>query len=138
MFAEESSLDIHLTLDEKLSMLHGACNAPLNLGQAGYNPGIPHLGIPELRLADGPAGVRVSASCTVMSAPVSLAATFDPDLAFQYGMVIGREGQALGQDVLLSPMINLVRVPYAGRNFETMGEDPFLTSAIMHQEVSGI
>jgi len=141
--SEASDVDVDalidaMTLDEKLSMLHGDRNDPLDLGQAGYNPGVARLGIPELRLADGPAGVRVSASATAMSAPVSLAATFDPDLAFQYGQVIGHEGRALGQDVLLSPMVNLVRVPYAGRNFETMGEDPYLANQIMGQEVSGI
>lgn len=140
--AEASSVDIdaliaQMTLDEKLSMLHGASD-PNSLGQAGYVPGVPRLGIPELRLSDGPAGVRVTASATAMSAPVSLAATFDPELAYQFGQVIGREGRALGQDVLLSPMVNLVRVPYAGRNFETMGEDPFLANQIMHKEVSGI
>jgi beta-glucosidase len=134
---EIEALIAQMTLDEKLSMLHGA-EDPNELGQAGYIPGVPRLGIPELRLADGPAGVHVRAPATAMPAPVSLAATFDPDLAYQFGQVIGREGRALGQDVLLSPMVNLVRVPYAGRNFETMGEDPFLANLIMHQEVNGI
>lgn len=139
---QASNVDIdelinQMTLDEKLAMLHGATD-PNSLGQAGYVPGVPRLGIPELRLSDGPAGVRVTASATAMSAPVSLAATFDPELAYSFGQVIGREGRALGQDILLSPMVNLVRVPYAGRNFETMGEDPFLANQIMHQEVSGI
>jgi len=134
---EIEALIAQMTLDEKLSMLHGAQD-PNSLGQAGYIPGVPRLGIPELRLADGPAGVRARAPATAMPAPVSLASTFDPDLAYQFGQVIGREGRALGQDVQLSPMVNLVRVPYAGRNFETMGEDPFLANLIMHQEVSGI
>jgi beta-glucosidase len=134
---EIEALIAQMTLDEKLSMLHGA-EDPSSLGQAGYIPGVPRLGIPELRLADGPAGVHVRAPATAMPAPVSLASTFDPELAYQFGQVLGREGRALGQDVMLSPMVNLVRVPYAGRNFETMGEDPFLAQRIMHQQINGI
>ncbi|MBJ3811628.1 glycoside hydrolase family 3 protein [Streptomyces flavofungini] len=126
-----------LTLDEKISLLHGAAD-PERLGQAGYLPGVPRFGIPELRLADGPAGVRVDAPATALPAPVLLAAAFDPELARRYGRVIGREGRALGQDVLLSPMVNLVRTPYAGRNFETFGEDPLLAADLVAHEITGI
>src|SRR5947208_7584253 len=112
-----------LTLDEKISLLHGATDAK-SLGQAGYVPPVERLGIPRLRLADGPAGVPVTRHATALPAPVLLASAFDPDLARRYGQVIGREGRALGQDVLLSPMVNLIRTPYAGRNFETFSEDP--------------
>lgn len=126
-----------LTLGEKISLLHGAPD-PGPLGQAGYVPGVPRLGIPPLRLADGPAGVRVTRHATALPAPVLLASAFDPDLARRYGRVIGREGRALGQDVLLSPMVNLVRTPYAGRNFETFGEDPLLSSDLVAAEVRGI
>ncbi|GAA2284938.1 glycosyl hydrolase [Streptomyces ruber] len=126
-----------LTLAEKISLLHGATD-PAPLGQAGYVPGVPRLGIPPLRLADGPAGVRVTRHATALPAPVLLAAAFDPDLARRYGRVIGREGRALGQDVLLSPMVNLVRTPYAGRNFETFGEDPLLSGDLVAAEIRGI
>ncbi|WP_320777464.1 beta-glucosidase family protein [Streptomyces sp. CRN 30] len=126
-----------LTLDEKISLLHGATD-PHPLGQAGYVPGVPRLGIPPLRLADGPAGVRVTRPATALPAPVLLASAFDPDLARRYGRVIGREGRALGQDVLLSPMVNLVRTPYAGRNFETFGEDPLLSADLVAAEIRGI
>ncbi|WP_406859550.1 beta-glucosidase [Streptomyces sp. HUAS MG47] len=126
-----------LTLDEKISLLHGAGD-PKSLGQAGYVPGVPRLGIPELRLADGPAGVRVRANATALPAPVMLAAAFDPALARAYGRVIGREGRALGQDVLLSPMVNLIRTPYAGRNFETFSEDPLLSADLVAEEIGGI
>ncbi|WOX25660.1 beta-glucosidase family protein [Streptomyces solicathayae] len=126
-----------LTLDEKISLLHGARD-PNGLGQAGYVPGVPRLGIPELRLADGPAGVRVRKTATALPAPVMLAAAFDPGLARAYGRVIGREGRALGQDVLLSPMVNLIRTPYAGRNFETFSEDPLLSADLVAEEVRGI
>ncbi|AWZ17419.1 glycoside hydrolase family 3 protein [Streptomyces sp. ICC1] len=126
-----------LTLEEKTVLLHGAPD-PAPLGQAGYVPGIPRLGIPALRLADGPAGVRVAKPATALPAPVLLASAFDPALAREYGRVIGREGRALGQDVLLSPMVNLIRTPYAGRNFETFSEDPKLTADLVAEVVRGI
>ncbi|MET9678239.1 glycoside hydrolase family 3 C-terminal domain-containing protein [Streptomyces sp. NPDC006482] len=126
-----------LTLDEKVSLLHGAAD-PARLGQAGYVPGVPRLGIPALRLVDGPAGIRVRRTATALPAPVMLAAAFDPGLARAYGRVIGREGRALGQDVLLSPMANLIRTPYAGRNFETFSEDPLLTADLVAEEIRGI
>lgn len=126
-----------LTLDEKTAMLHGGPD-PAPLGQAGYLPGVPRLGIPALRLADGPAGVRVAKPATALPAPVLLASAFDPALAREYGRVIGREGRALGQDVLLSPMANLIRTPYAGRNFETFAEDPRLTADLVAEVVRGI
>ncbi|MBD0742465.1 beta-glucosidase [Streptomyces sp. CBMA152] len=126
-----------LTLDEKLTLLHGA-DDPHSLGQAGYLPGVPRLGIPPLRLADGPAGVRVARHATALPAPVMLASAFDPALAREYGEVIGREGRALGQDVLLSPMVNRIRTPYAGRNFETFSEDPLLAADLVAEEVRGI
>ncbi|MFF7985659.1 beta-glucosidase [Streptomyces sp. NPDC007901] len=126
-----------LTLDEKISLLHGATD-PGSLGQAGYVPGVPRLNIPPLRLADGPAGVRITEHATALPAPVLLASAFDPELARRYGQVIGREGRALGQDVLLSPMVNLIRTPYAGRNFETFSEDPLLASDLVAAEIRGI
>jgi beta-glucosidase len=126
-----------LTLDEKISLLHGATD-PNSLGQAGYIPGVPRLKIPPLRLTDGPAGVRVTAHATALPAPVLLASAFDPELARRYGQVVGREGRALGQDVLLSPMVNLIRTPYAGRNFETLSEDPKLAGDLVAAEIRGI
>ncbi|WP_330329279.1 glycoside hydrolase family 3 C-terminal domain-containing protein [Streptomyces sp. NBC_00536] len=126
-----------LTLDEKTALLHGAVD-PAPLGQAGYVPGVPRLGIPPLRLADGPAGVRVGRPATALPAPVMLASAFDPALARAYGRTLGREGRALGQDVLLSPMANLIRAPYAGRNFETFAEDPKLTADVVAEVVRGI
>ncbi|MGW1764304.1 beta-glucosidase [Streptomyces sp. NPDC002073] len=126
-----------LALDEKIRLLHGDRD-PAPLGQAGYVPGVPRLAIPPLRLADGPAGVRVAKPATALPAPVLLASAFDPALAREYGRVIGREGRALGQDVLLSPMVNLIRTPYAGRNFETFSEDPKLTADLVAEMIRGI
>ncbi|MFL6073607.1 MAG: glycoside hydrolase family 3 C-terminal domain-containing protein [Mycobacteriales bacterium] len=126
-----------MTLDEEVSFVHGAPD-PASLGQAGYIPGVARLGIPPLRLTDGPAGVRVTHPSTAMPAPVALASTFDPALARRYGQVIGRDGRALGLDVLLSPMVNTIRVPYGGRNFETFSEDPLVSGNTVAWEVGGI
>lgn len=138
--AQETDIDALLeamTLEEKLTLLHGAQD-PTGKAGAGYVPGIERLGIPALRLADGPAGIRTAEPATALPAPVMLAATFDPDLARRYGAVIGQEGRARDQDVLLSPMVNIVRVPHAGRNFETFSEDPLLSARIVAAEIEGI
>jgi beta-glucosidase len=126
-----------MTLDEKIAMLHGATD-PERYGQAGYLPGVPRLGVPPLRLTDGPAGVRTSQPATALPAPVSLASTFSPALAKQYGQIIGRDGRARHQNVILAPMVNTVRVPQGGRNFETLGEDPCLAGRIVAAEIEGI
>jgi beta-glucosidase len=126
-----------LTPEEKLSLLSGSRD-PRNLGQAGYLPGVPRLGIPELRLTDGPAGIRVALPATALPAPVALASTFSTGLARRYGQTLGREGRALQQDILLSPMTNIVRVPQGGRNFETFGEDPLLAATIVGEEIRGM
>ncbi|WP_328924537.1 glycoside hydrolase family 3 C-terminal domain-containing protein [Streptomyces sp. NBC_00190] len=135
--ARVDSLIERLTLDEKTALLHGGRD-PASLGQSGYLPGVPRLGIPALRLADGPVGVRVTRPATALPAPVLLASAFDPALAREYGRVIGREGRALGQDVLLSPRANLIRTPYAGRNFEAFAEEPRLTADLVGEMVRGI
>jgi len=133
-----------MTLDEKISMLRGGFpgvtppNDPNSVGQAGFLPGIPRLGIPPLRFTDGPAGARITPPTTALPAPVSLAATFSTDFARQYGKVLGRDAQANNLDVVFAPMINLVRVPQAGRDFETLGEDPFLMSRIVVPEMRAI
>jgi len=126
-----------MTLDEKLSLLYGAQDRS-GLGEAGYIPGVPRLGVPPLRLSDGPAGLRTSLPATALPAPVALAASFDPTLARRFGQILGREGRARQQDVLLAPMVNIVRVPQAGRNFETFSEDPLLSARMVAEEVRGI
>lgn len=126
-----------MTLDEKIGMVTSRPD-PATLGEAGYVPGVPRLGIPELRLADGPAGVRVNAHATAMPAPIAMASTFDRSLAAEYGRTMGRDGRALGVDVLLAPMTNIIRVPQAGRNFETLSEDPYLSSRMVTSEIRGI
>jgi beta-glucosidase len=108
------------------------------VGQAGVNNGVKTLGIPPLRQTDGPAGVRLSHQETGLPAPVGLTATFDRDAANAYGIVIGREGRATNQDVLYAPMINQVAFPTAGRNFETLGEDPYLAGELVAGETVGV
>ncbi len=132
-----------LTLDEKVALLHGAEDPLTAIGSpaqrgAGYLPGVPRLGIPPLRLTDGPAGIRTGLPATAMPAPMALAASFDVDLARRFGAVLGREARANNQDVVLGPMVDIARVPVAGRNFETLSEDPLLAGRIAAAEVAGI
>src|SRR5258708_2803922 len=114
-----------------------------SLGQAGPGPrapsrGGPGLGTPPVRMTDGPAGVRLRHVETAMPAPVGLAAAFDPAAANSYGRAVGLAGRATNQDVWLGPMINEVNYLTAGRNFETLGEDPYLASRLVAQEVRGV
>jgi beta-glucosidase len=127
------ALIARMTLEERIQMLHGANRR----GFIGYVPAIPRLGIPELALTDGPAGVRHGPG-TAFPAPVALAATWDRALAQEYGAALGAETKAKGQNILLGPMVNIVRVPEGGRNFETFGEDPYLTAQIASAEIRGI
>jgi beta-glucosidase len=138
-----------MTLDEKLGMVKGWPGAgapPPEDGRrvnVGFIPGVARLGIPSLTFTDGPAGVRMVSpppelETTAMPAPVALAATFGSALAHDYGTVLGREARARDQDVIFAPMANIVRVPQAGRNFETLGEDPLLMSRLIAAETRGI
>lgn len=126
-----------MTLSEKLTLLHGT-EDPSGAVGAGYIPGIPRLDIPPLRFTDGPAGIRTSEPATALPVPLLRGATFSPDLARRCGQVLAREGRARGRDVLLAPMVNIIRVPEAGRNFESFSEDPYVTSRLAAQEVRGI
>ena len=126
-----------MTLDEEATILEGV-SAPAGVRSAGYVLGVPRLGIPAQMLSDGPAGVRDGAPATALPAPVSLASTFDPGVAQQYGALMGDEAARRGYEALYSPMINIVRIPEGGRDFETLGEDPTLTGQIGTAEVKGI
>ncbi|MDB1090303.1 glycoside hydrolase family 3 C-terminal domain-containing protein [Streptomyces sp. ACA25] len=130
-----------MTLDEKLTFLHwttGPEGAPPVKG-VGYLPGVPRLGIPPMQASDGPVGIRLNGGrATAMPSPVALAASFDDGLATEYGKVLGREGRAFGQDVVLAPMVNNIRVPYGGRNFETFSEDPLVSARMAAAQVRGI
>jgi beta-glucosidase len=133
-----------MSLPEEISMVHGSadttCATTLPegcVGQAGWIPGVARIGVPPLRMTDGPAGVRLRHVETALPAPVGLAASFDGDTAELYGSTVGAAGRATGQDVWLGPMINQVNFPTGGRNFETLGEDPYLAGRLAAAEVRG-
>ena len=128
-----------MTLDEKLTLLEGAQEAAsTNQFTAGYLPGIPRLGIPSLRLADGPPGVATREPSTGMTGTMGVAATFSQRGAYLNGVVIGRDARALGADVVLEPFVNIDRDPIWSRAFNTFGEDPLLTGQTGAGEISGI
>jgi beta-glucosidase len=134
--SDEERLDAliaRMTLEEKIQMVHGERRR----GFIGYVPPIPRLGVPEIALTDGPAGVRHGPG-TAFPAPVALAATWDRALAEEYGAALGAETKGKGHNVLLGPMVNIVRVPEGGRNFETFGEDPYLAAELSSREIKGI
>lgn len=130
-----------LTLDEKISQLHGIKDDNPHLYR--YVPGVPRLGIPPLRVTNGPAGVGQGADspqkrATALPAPIALAATFDTGLAGTYGDVEGAETRDLAHNVLEAPSINLARVPQGGRTFENYGEDPYLAGQLSVANIRAI
>ncbi|MCL2659371.1 MAG: glycoside hydrolase family 3 C-terminal domain-containing protein [Acidobacteriaceae bacterium] len=128
-----------MTLQEKLTLVEGSREkADTYQGQAGYLAGIPRLGIPGLRFADGPPGVLTRHPSQAETATMGVAATFSVKSAEDNGLVIGREARALGIDVALQPFINIARDLEFHRAFNTFGEDPFLTGQIGAAEVRGI
>jgi beta-glucosidase len=128
-----------MTLAEKLTLIHGTREDPAtNQGQAGYLAGIPRLGIPALRFADGPPGVLTRHPSQAETATMGVAATFSRQIAEENGIVIGREDRALGIDVSLQPFVNIDRDLQFRRGYNTFGEDPFLTGEIGAAEIKGI
>ena len=120
-----------MTREEKVAILHAQSKFS--------SPGVPRLGIPELWTTDGPHGIRpevfwdewdqagwTNDSCTAFPALTCLAASWDRELSALYGKSIGEEARYREKDVLLGPGVNIYRTPYNGRNFEYMGEDPYL------------
>ena len=117
-----------LTLDEKISMIAGT----------GFDTvPIPRLGIPPLKMTDGPAGVR-SAPASSFPSGAALAASFDPDIVREVGRAIAEETKAKGKNVLLAPCVNIERVPLWGRNFECFGEDPYLAGQMAIAYIKGV
>src|SRR5579864_2688580 len=128
-----------MTLEEKVMLIHGTQEDPKAYqGQAGYLAGVPRLGIPGLRFADGPPGVLTRHPSQGETATMGVAATFSVKDAEDNGLVIGREARALGIDVALQPFVNIDRDLEFGRGYNTFGEDPFLTSEMAVGEVKGI
>ncbi|MHC0446655.1 glycoside hydrolase family 3 C-terminal domain-containing protein [Flavobacterium sp. 3-218] len=141
--AEIDKLISQMTLEEKIGMLHG--------NSMFANAGVKRLGIPELKMADGPLGVREEISrdnwapagwtndfATYYPAGGALAATFNAEMAHKFGSSLGEELRARDKDMLLSPAINIVRTPLGGRTYEYMSEDPFLNRKIAVPLVVGL
>ena len=141
--AEIEKLVAQMTLEEKIGMLHG--NSMFT------SDGVKRLGIPELKMADGPLGVREEISrdswapagltndfATYYPAAGALAATFNEEMAYTFGNSVGQELRARGKDMLLSPAINIVRTPLGGRTYEYMTEDPFLNKKMAVPMVVGL
>ncbi len=134
-----------MTQDEKLQLVAGAGGPvtniiPLPRGAGGYIPGIPRLGIPDLYFCDGSVGVANSqAPATALPSSIASAATWDLNLAYQYGQVIGKEMAAYGLNANLGGNINLIgREPRDGRTFETKGEDPILAGKVTAAHIRAI
>ncbi|HEV7891512.1 MAG TPA: glycoside hydrolase family 3 C-terminal domain-containing protein [Pyrinomonadaceae bacterium] len=119
-----------MTLEEKIDMLGGT--------DGFFVRDLPRLNLPKLKMADGPIGVRNFGPATAMAAGVSLAATWNPELAERVGTEIGRDARAKGVHFLLGPGVNIYRAPMNGRNFEYFGEDPFLASRIAVGYIRGV
>lgn len=140
-----------MTLEEKISMLHGTGMkdlspiSPLAIhsnGGAGYVPGVPRLGIPDIQMSDAAYGVRASGAngrySTALPSNLAAAASWDPEAAWEYGALIGRELRAQGYNMGLGGGVNLTREPRNGRTFEYMGEDPFLAGTLVGRTIQGV
>ncbi|HTD72139.1 MAG TPA: glycoside hydrolase family 3 C-terminal domain-containing protein [Steroidobacteraceae bacterium] len=127
-----------MSREEKMAVIRGAHEpAGSAQGEAGWTRGVPRLGIPDLRFADGPPGVLVHHTSTGMPSTLSMAATFSPSDAEATGALIGRDARSLGIDVILQPYINLYRDPTFERAYNTLGEDPVLTGTLAARFVRG-
>lgn len=132
-----------MTLEEKVAMTHAQSKFS--------SPGVPRLGIPEIWTTDGPHGIRpevlwdewdqagwTNDSCVAFPALTCLAATWDPEMSLLYGKSIGEEARYRNKAVLLGPGVNIYRTPLNGRNFEYMGEDPYLAGRMVVPYVRGV
>ena len=132
-----------MTLEEKIGIIHAQSKFS--------SKGVARLGIPELWTDDGPHGVRpetlwdkwsaagwTNDSVTVYPSLTCLASTWNTDMALLYGQSVGAEARYRGKDVLLGPGVNIMRTPLCGRNFEYMGEDPFLAGEMAVPYIQGV
>ena len=119
-----------LTLAEKITMLSG--------DKTGFNAnGVERLGIPPIRMSDGPVGVRTG-SATAWPASVNMAASWDTNLIYHYGIALAEEARAKGKNCILGPCVGIHRFPLNGRNFESFGEDPFLSARLAANYIQGV
>ncbi len=130
--AEQRADDLlsQMTLEEKISYLGGT--------NGFYIRAIPRLGLPAIKMSDGPMAARNDGPTTAYPGGIALAATWDPRMAGKIGEALGRDCRARGVNILLGPAVNIYRSPLCGRNFEYLGEDPFLASALVAPMVRGI
>jgi beta-glucosidase len=140
--AKINALISKMTPQEKVNMIHASSSFT--------SGGVPRLGIPELTTSDGPHGVRpehgrdwtldknVYDSGTYLPTGVCLASTWNPQLGFEYGKVLGSEANFRGKDVILGPGVNIIRTPLNGRNFEYQSEDPYLVSKMGVGYIKGV
>ena len=147
-----ADLMIHeMTLDEKIQLVHGAgwgvlrAGAPVAQGHnggAGFVPGIPRLHLPDINLADSAVGIRMAALqsryATLLPSVLGMSASWDPDAAFLYGSVIGRELRDQGFNMSIGGGVDLIREPRNGRNFEYSSEDPILSGTMVGQLALGV
>jgi beta-glucosidase len=119
-----------MTLEEKVDMLGGIDDM--------FIRSLPRLGLPPFKMADGPLGVRNYGPATAMAGGIGLAASWDPALASRVGKEIGRDARAKGVHFMLGPGVNIYRAPMNGRNFEYLGEDPYLASQIVVGYIEGM
>ncbi len=119
-----------MTLEEKITYIGGINNF--------FIRAVPRLGIPELKMSDGPLGVHDYGPTTAYAAGIALAASWDTDLAGRVGAMMGDDARARGVHFILAPGMNLYRAPMCGRNFEYLGEDPFLASRMAVSLIQGI
>ena len=119
-----------LTLEQKIDLLGGV--------DGFYVRAMPQIGLPRLRMADGPFGVRNYGPSTTMAGGIALAATWDASLVERAGGEIGRDARARGVHFMLGPGVNIYRAPLNGRNFEYFGEDPFLSSRMTVAYIKGM
>ncbi len=132
-----------LTLEEKIGLIHA---------QSKFSSrGVPRLGIPDVWCTDGPHGIRpevkwdeweqagwTNDSCVAFPALTCLAATWNPEMSLLYGRSIGAEARYRNKQILLGPGVNIYRTPLNGRNFEYMGEDPYLAAQMVVPYVKGV
>jgi len=119
-----------MTQEEKITLIGGINDF--------YTRPLPRLGIPALRMSDGPMGVHDYGLTTAYPAGIALAASWDVDLARRVGMAMGKDARARGVHFILAPGMNIYRAPMSGRNFEYFGEDPFLAARIAVSVIKGI
>ena len=119
-----------MTLEEKIAYIGGY--------ESWYVRGIERLGLPAVRMADGPQGVRNNTRSTLYPSGVAAAATWDVELIEQMGVSLGKDSRARGVHILLGPGANIYRSPLCGRNFEYFGEDPFLAGEIATAYIKGV